>query len=179
MKTTSILPTAVAVALTAALLPAQAALVQFNFSTTVSTGPLLGEVGTGFIRFDDAFAGADTVSPGLANGSLEIGFSFLGQNFNETHDQDFPNFPLVTLFEGLPVGIDFVMTEGFSGVDFTNGAITTIALQGALLPAAGGQLLAPIDIQFSPQQELPEPSTYALAGLALLGLALGRRSTRR
>jgi len=183
MKYTSILRAAATLALTAALtaaqLPAQAAPVQFNFSTTVGSGVFSGEVGTGFIRFDDAFAGADSVSPGALGGSLEIGFTFLGQTFHETNDQDFPNFPLVTLFAGAPVAIDFVLVDGASGVNFGNPSIGAIFLQGALLPGAAGGLVAPIDIQLAqdpPPQDLPEPGTFALAGLALLGLALGRRS---
>lgn len=178
MKYTSIARAFSALALTAALLPAQAALVQFDFSTTVDSGPLLGEVGTGFIRFDDAFAGS-VVSFGAGNGSLEIGFNFLGQSFNESNDQGFPDFPQVTLFEGVPVLIDFVLVDGFSGVDFNNASIGAIALQGALLPAAGGRLVAPVSIELAQQQSVPEPSTYALAGLALLGLAFSRRNARR
>jgi hypothetical protein len=159
MKPLSTVRTLGALALTAALLPAQAALVQFDFSTTVTSGPFAGEVGTGFIRFDDAFGGS-TVSPGAGNGSLEIGFSFLGQTFNEANDQDFPNFPQVTLFEGLPVAIDFLLVDGFSGVDFANNTIGSIGLQGSLLPGASGRLLAPIDIQLvEPPQELPEPAS--------------------
>ncbi len=176
MKSSSITRALGALALTAALLPAQAALVQFDFSAPVTAGAFAGEVGTGSLRFDDAFGGF--VSPGAGNGSLEIDFTFGGQTFHETNDQDFPNFPLVTLFDGLPVAIDFVLADGFSGVDFANHAIGLIALQGALLPGAGGRLQAPIDIQPA-QQELPEPTTYALAGVGLLALGLSRRPTRR
>lgn len=181
MKSTSILRAIGALVLATALLPVQAAPVQFEFSAPISSGPFFGEVGTGVIRFDDALGGS-TVSAGAANGGLEIDFTFLGQTFHETNDQDFPNFPLVTLFDGVPVGIDFVLADGFSGVNFANDAIGLIALQGVLLPGAGGRLLAPIDIQAAgqpPQQELPEPSTYTLVGMALLCLALSRRPARR
>lgn len=179
MRQTSILRALGALTLAAALQPAQAALVQFDFSTTVSTGPFSGQVGTGFIRFDDAFV-SGLVSPGAGNGSLEIGFSFLGQSFTEANDADFPNFPQVTLFDGQPVGIDFVMVDGASGVDFLDGSIASIALQGSLLPG-GNALLAPIDVQIgqAPPQGVPEPSSYALAGLALLGLMRSRRGQPR
>lgn len=178
MKSTSIMRTVAALALAAALLPAQAAIVQFDFSSTVNSGPFSGQVGTGSIRFDNAFGGSE-VSPGAGNGSLEIDFSFLGQTFHESNDQDFPNFPLVTLFDGAPVGIDFVLAEGFSGIHFNDSRIGGIALQGTLLPGGGGQLLAPIDIQLAQQQQLPEPASYALVGLALLGLWISRRLAQR
>lgn len=158
----------------AALLPARAAIVEFDFTATVASGPFAGEVGSGLIRFDDAFGGTE-VSPGAGNGSLEIDFTFRGQTFDEENDADFPAFPLVTRVGSQPVAIDFVLVNGVSGVDFSDAEILTVALQGTLLPGNSSRLETTIDVLVGDPGVVPEPASFGLAGLALLGLALGRR----
>lgn len=165
-----------ALALAATLLPASAATVSFSFAAPVTAGPFSGEVGTGVIRFDDSFSG--TLSP--TRGAVEIDFSFRGQSFDETHDEGFPDFPELEVLDGVPIAIDFLLVQGASGVDFADDTIGLIALQGALLPiGAGGSLEAPIDIGPRDPGVVPEPATFGLAGLALLGLGWRRRGAPR
>lgn len=162
-----------ALALAAMLQTAGAATVSFSFVAPVTTGPFAGEVGTGEIRFDDTFSGTLT----RAVGAVEIDFSFLGQSFDETQDAGFPFFPVLTVADGVPVAIDFVLVQGAAGVDFSDDRIALIALQGALFPGdVDAPLSALIDIELrDPGGVIPEPGTFALASLALLGLGWRRR----
>lgn len=172
----SIARAAGALVLAATLLPAHAAIVSFPFVAPVTAGPFAGEVGTGVIRFDDTFSG--TLSP--ANGAVEVDFSVLGQSFDETNDQGFPDFPELTVLDGVPIAIDVLLVQGSAGVAFDDDRIALIALQGALVPGTvAGSLRAPIDIEIADPGVVPEPATFGLASLALLGLGWRRRRAAR
>lgn len=159
-------------ALAAALGPAGAATVSMSFVAPVTSGPFAGQTGTGEIRFDSASTG--TLTP-ATHPDLEIDFSFLGQTFHQDNDSGFPDFPEVTVVGGVPVAIDFLLEDGVSGVDFADPSIDAIALQGVLLPGVNARLVAPIDIVTGEPEVVPEPASFALAGIALLGLAFGRQ----
>ena len=155
--------------------PASAAPVTFAFVAPVTSGAFSGQAGSGSITFDDAFAG--TLTP--ANSDLAIAFTFLGQTFDQSFDPGFPDFPEVIVLGGVPVSIDFLLTQGVSGVNFDEPTIGAIALQGALLPGSGAVLVASIDIAARDPGELPEPSSFALAGMALVGFGWRRLGATR
>lgn len=159
-------------ALAAVLCPAGATTVSFSFVAPVTAGPFAGQTGSGEIRFDSGSTG--TLTP-FTNPDLEINFSFGGQTFHQDNDLGFPDFPEVTVVGGVPVEINFLLTQGFSGVDFDDASIGLIALQGALIPGTRAELLAPIDIELREPGVVPEPASFGLAGLALLGLTLARQ----
>lgn len=166
-----------ALALAATLGPAGATPVEFSFFAPVTSGPFAGQTGTGAIRFDSASSGVLTP---ITNPDLEIDFSFMGQTFHQDNDSGFPDFPEVQLIDGVPVSINFVLDQGISNVDFADASITRISLLGVLTPANAAQLEARIDIVTGdpPVVEVPEPASFGLAGLGLLGLALGRQRRR-
>lgn len=93
--------------------PAQSATITYNFEVGNLDGPLAGQTFSGNISFDDS-AGPRFIRP--FREPLSVSFNFLGENFDETDDVDFPLFPLVS-FRGevpptvRPVLLDYYVAE--------------------------------------------------------------------
>jgi hypothetical protein len=105
--------------------PVTAAPVTFSFISTVtavSAGtrgnldplhPLLGTIGTGTFSYEtnDVGSGAVTLPPGTGAGQFQITFEIFGQAFTESDDMDFPIAPELRFVDGLPIALDFIISE--------------------------------------------------------------------
>jgi hypothetical protein len=153
---------------------ASAAPVEFSFSATVASGPLAGETGTGFFRFDtDAITGAGVESVDASQG-LTISFDFLGQTFDQTHDALFPVFPGLILVDGVPDFLDYAVTAGVNGATFGDPGIVSFAIADFLTPGVDVRFVVPIEVELL---AVPEPAPALLLAAALAALTLRRRKS--
>jgi hypothetical protein len=144
---------------------AQSELVTSTFIATILEGPLQGEFGTGSFSYDNDILGDDIIGP--AEG-LTVSFTFDGQVFNETNDQSFDLFPELVFENFVPVELDFFLTDGVNGVNFTNPLLLELEMEDDLLPYSGSG-----DFDFETQlsaEVVPIPAAVWLLGGGLIGL---------
>jgi hypothetical protein len=144
---------------------AQSDLVTKTFIATILEGPLEGEFGTGSFSYDNDILGDDIIGP--AEG-LTVSFNFEGQVFNETNDQSFDLFPELVFENFVPVELDFFLTDGVNGVNFTNPLLLELEMEDALLPDSGS---GNFDFETELSAEVvPIPAAAWLLGAGLIGL---------
>ncbi len=178
--------------------PAQALPASQPFSITATTWPTTGSLGSGLITWDTAFVpslGAFNVTPDALAGSLTISFTptipgFSG-NFSQT-DDDFFGFgsPLLSFQNGLPLGLNFVVTALTSPTPITRGfgfadAISSLTSTSILTSSVGGTVFGYFNgdgfgtgaVTYGAVTVVPEPSTICLmlAGGAVLWLVRRRK----
>jgi hypothetical protein len=158
------------IALLSSVLPAQAAVQNYNFTGAVDSGFYNGSLFSGSFSFDDATVDASGLD---VTGLLSFDMSFLDTSYNFTSVIGTPD---VSFQDGSFLGLSLNIDSAVPNVNFTfvPGNIdvseaftsydTTLGLSG------GGTVLftaAPV----------PEPETYAmfLAGLGLIGVLSRRR----
>lgn len=156
-------------AIFSAVLPAQAAIQQYNFSGIMDSGYYNGEAFTGNFSFDDA----TLTSIGSEYIDLTtLSMSFLGTTFTEVDYLDVA--PAVVFDGGLFLGLEWSVDSvtpavGFSFIPgFFDANEAFVAYDTSLgLSGAGNVVYAPV----------PEADTYAmlLAGLGILGFVARRR----
>ena len=157
------------IALLGAVLPAQAAVQNYNFTGAVDSGFYNGSLFSGSFSFDDATVDASGLD---ITGLLSFDMSFLNTNYNFSSVIGTPDVSFQDgSFLGLSLNIDsatpnvsFTFVPGsFDVSDAFTAYETSLGLNG------GGSVL------YTPAP-VPEPETYALflAGLGLMG-ALSRR----
>lgn len=93
-------------------LPAQAEIVTYDFTVSVSRGSLAGNVFYGTFSYDDAFlTGLGQETLGTAEG-LTVSMDFLGDRYTELDDADYPAFPVLVFDDGELQQLDFWIEPG-------------------------------------------------------------------
>ncbi|MGE0383374.1 MAG: PEP-CTERM sorting domain-containing protein [Gammaproteobacteria bacterium] len=149
---------------------AHAVPIDWSFSATVASGPYAGTVGTGLFSYDTddiTGVGLEALDPTLG---LTISFEIFGQSFTESDDIDFDDFPLLSLLDGFPIDLDFLIVDG-APTDILEPGVVAISIEGELVPGTSVRFLAPVVIL---ALGIPEPAAAALLGLGLLGLRTRR-----
>ncbi|MGB3401468.1 MAG: hypothetical protein WBA77_02120 [Microcoleaceae cyanobacterium] len=98
-------------------LPAvQAAPVTYDFTVVVTEGSLSGNTFSGSFSYDDAMIeGVGTETVGVEEG-LKVNMNFLGEDYTETADIDYPKFPRVIFEAGEIQRLDYWIEPGERGI---------------------------------------------------------------
>ncbi|MEM9483203.1 MAG: hypothetical protein AAGA83_05875, partial [Cyanobacteria bacterium P01_F01_bin.116] len=90
---------------------ALAATQTFDFDVSIIDGPLLGDLFSGTLSFDDASlinTGSEVL--GIDEG-LSVNFSYLGTDFTEADDFSFPFFPTVEFLDGNLLSLNYFVQQ--------------------------------------------------------------------
>jgi hypothetical protein len=150
----------------------QSATVTFTFLGTVLDGPLSGSTGEGSITFDtDSIINPDEIID--PTDGLEITFVFNGQNFDQTNDEGFNDYPTLGFEDSIPFYLDYFLIHGVNGVNFSNPFLASLSTDG-LLPSSG-------NFDFTTEiftVVVPVPGALVLFGSGVAGL-VGLRIRKR
>ena len=157
--------------------PARAAIIVEALEGIVVGGPFAGTVGNGSFTYDDSLifgSGSEFIGPldGLA-----VEFTIFGQLFTELDDIAFPGYPELSLFDGEPESLDFIVYE----LDPNNPTpITDPGVLGFdmfdIIRQTNGSFLAEVEV-LAATIPILAALPLLLAGLASLGL-IGRRGRK-
>ena len=145
----------------------------------VTAGPFAGTVGQGTFTYDPtALVICPVPTEGFfatpETGSFAVSFTIFGQAFTEAADIDYPLRPYFQVTTaGVPITLDFAISEagnqGLLGAAGNPRAIqepgVAMIFMSNLTPAADGGFIAEVSVKV-----IPEPSSYFLLGIGLLGL---------
>lgn len=154
-----------------------------------------GSSGLGIVEYSLAgltFSGTEYRQPEEEFGGLKLTFELFLQSFTEANDVDYPFLPELTLQNGIPVRLDFLVDEAGNphATAINEPGVFNFNVSGWLTPAGEGAGLLNQIQPASPGPDyhvpllinVPEPSGVAFAiisGLGLGGLILARRRCHR
>ena len=96
--------------------PVQALPVTYDFTVVVTQGSLAGNTFNGSFSYDDALlSGVGAEEIGIADG-LTVNMNFLGQDYAESADTDYPNFPKLIFENGEIQQLDFWIESEERGI---------------------------------------------------------------
>ena len=151
---------------------AQAGIVTKTFMGTIMDGARMGDEVTGSFSYEenDVIVGDEFLT---SMDGLTVSFVFDGQNFNESHDFDFPNFPELGFFGFEPDTLDYLLVNGANGVDFVDPQLETLGM--FFLNPGTGSYDFNIDIDAT---YVPIPAAFWMLCSGVIGLVALRRKSK-
>ncbi|MBN3924681.1 PEP-CTERM sorting domain-containing protein [Nostoc sp. NMS4] len=176
-KNISIAAFAVAVSVAAVPKPTQAALVNYGFTVNATSGSNPGQY-FGSFRYDDStLTGLGEETLGVNNG-LSILFDYLGTQYTEASDFDYPSSPVVSFTNGNLSRLSYLVEDRFFiGNDPVNPNTGGTKFYSIL----SADLLSTTEVgtvTYSKSTTVPEPMT--LGGIAIAStIALGMKRKKK
>ncbi|MEH2224069.1 PEP-CTERM sorting domain-containing protein [Nostoc sp.] len=168
---------AVAISVATVVKPTQAALVNYDFAVNATSGDRPGQY-FGSFRYDDSTLtaiGDETL--GVSNG-LSIVFDYLGTQYTEAIDFDYPLSPVVSFTNGNLSGLSYLVEDRFlignnPGNPNTGGTKFYSIVSADLLSTTEVGT-----VTYSKSTSVPEPMT--LSGIAIASaMALGMKRQKK
>ncbi|MGF1937740.1 MAG: PEP-CTERM sorting domain-containing protein [Nostoc sp. ChiQUE02] len=166
---------AIAIAVAAVAKPTQAALVNYGFSVNATSGDNPGQYFGSFQYDDSTLTGTGEETLGVSNG-LSILFDYLGTQYTEASDFDYPSSPVVSFTNGNLLGLSYLVEDQFFiGNDPVNPNTGGTKFYSIL----SADLLSTTQVgtvSYSKSQSVAEPMTVAGIAIAgVMGLCLKRK----
>lgn len=176
-KDISIAAFAVAISVATIAKPTQAALVNYGFTVNATSGDNLGQYFGSFQYDDSTLTGIGEETLGVSNG-LSIAFDYLGTQYTETSDFDYPLSPVVSFTDGNLSGLSYLVEDQFfigndPGNPNTGGTKFYSILSADLLSTTEVGT-----VSYSKSTLVPEPMT--IVGIAIAAaMALGMKRKKK
>jgi hypothetical protein len=155
--------------------PTQAALVNYGFTVNATSGDNPGQYYGSFQYEDSTLTGIGEETLSVSNG-LSISFNYLGTQYTEANDFDYPLSPVVSFTNGNLLGLSYLVEDRFFiGNDLGNpnrgGTKFSSILSADLLSATEVGT-----VSYFKGQPVPEPMTLGGTAIAgMMGLSLKRK----
>ncbi|MBD2682515.1 MULTISPECIES: PEP-CTERM sorting domain-containing protein [Nostoc] len=176
-KDISVAAFAVAISVAAVAKPTQAALVNYGFTVNATSGDNPGQYFGSFQYDDSTLTGIGEETLGVSNG-LSILFNYLGTQYTETSDFDYPISPAVRFTNGNLSGLSYLVEDQFfigndPGNPNTGGTKFYSILSADLLSTTEVGT-----VTYTKSTPVPEPMT--VGGIAIAGaMALGMKRKKK
>ncbi|MEH2285585.1 MAG: PEP-CTERM sorting domain-containing protein [Nostoc sp.] len=176
-KDISIAAFAVAISVAAVVKPTQAALVNYGFTVNATSGDNPGQYFGSFQYDDSTLTAIGEETLGVSNG-LSILFDYVGTQYTEASDFDYPSSPVVSFTNGNLSGLSYLVEDRFfignDPVNSNTGGTKFYSILSAnlLSTTEAGR------VTYSKSTPIPEPMT--LGGIAIASaMALGMKRQKK
>ncbi|MEH2070345.1 MAG: PEP-CTERM sorting domain-containing protein [Nostoc sp.] len=174
-KNISIAAFAVTILVAAVAKPTQAALVNYGFTVNATSGDNPGQYFGSFQYDDSTLTGIGEENLGVSNG-LSILFDYLGTQYTQASDFDYPASPIVSFTNGNLSGLSYLVEDQFFIGNDPGNANTGGTKFYSILSA---DLLSTTEVgtvTYTKSTSVPEPMTVGSITIATaMGLGMKRK----